>query len=256
MADAFFGVDVSAARAAPASARGRPSPRAEGALRALEREALRLNDRYLQEVIEAHSFCPYARQARLSGRMRRYVITASPWPADALLALMRAVASDEAQEVVQVIFPLLEVSAADWRAYVKALDGELELVGEGRVLASAAFHPQAPYLPETPGALVPLFRRAPDPTIQWTRLDVLRQVSGGGQTTHFLDVRRMSADEIMAHLSKLKPPLSERIAAANWEAAQALGVAHVEAMLADIAEDRRRTYARLLDAPNDLPSQP
>jgi hypothetical protein len=248
MKEAFFGVDVSAARTQAVSARVRVMPQDEEIKKILEQESLRLNDRYLMKVIEGHGFCPYAKQARQTERMRRYVVLESPWPAAGVLGLMEEVARDQSQEVVQVIFPLLEIGAGDWRAYVKALDGELEQRGRGGVLASAAFHPQASYMAETAGALVPLFRRSPDPTIQWTRLDVLRGVSGGGQSTHFMDVRNLSADEILARLSKLKQPLSERIAAANWEAARALGVARVEAMLAEIAEDRRQTYDRLLGA--------
>jgi len=219
-------------------------------VQALEREALRLNDRYLTEVIEPHKFCPYARAARLNSRMRRYVITTSHEDRAQVLDLMAEVADDPTQEVVQVIFPTVELDASAWRDATRSFDeGLVKEHGEGyaNVLASAAFHPDLSFSTRSPATLVPLFRRAPDPTIQWTRLDVLDALhsSQGGRSSHFLDVRGLSVDEIMAALASFRPSLSERIAEANLRTAESLGVDHVVNALADIATERATVYAKI-----------
>lgn len=226
---------------------------------AIRAEALRLNDRYLKEVIERFSFCPYARMARRTQKMKRYVWFGPLLPTTPLLELMASIAADPSQEVVQIIFPDLEVEPWPWRMFVKRLDTEIADHSALRrfksVLASAAFHPDADYSPATPARLVPLFRRAPDPTIQWTRLDVLEAISSSvGHTPHYIDLNGKDLDEIMATLSTQQPPLSERIAKTNHEVARSMGVEAVEAMLAEIAEDRRCTYARLLGEGRSRPT--
>jgi hypothetical protein len=112
------------------------------------------------------------------------------------------------------------------------------------VLAFAALHPRLRYNADSAAALVPLFRRAPDPTIQWVRLDAIHAIyEGRDDDTRFVDLADAEA------YVKSAPPrasLYDRIADANAAEAARLGVARLEAMLAEISEDARRGYERIL----------
>jgi hypothetical protein len=212
---------------------------------ALSAEALRLNDRYLHEHIEGHGFCPFARGGRLAGETSRYVHYADTASVDPLLDLMARVAADPKQVVAQVILPLVEVSPEAWIRFVDELTalGHARL-GQRAVLAFAALHPRLRYLEGSPAALVPLFRRAPDPTIQWVRLDAIHAIyEGRDDDTRFVDLA-----DAESYLKSATPRASlyDRIADANAAEAARLGVARLEAMLADIAEDGRRSYERIL----------
>jgi hypothetical protein len=235
------------ARSTPLRPPYAPLPPLGAALRAaIEAEALRANDRYLAELIEGHSFCPFARGGRLAGETHRHVHFAGEDGAESLLALMARVAADPRQVVAQVILPLVDVAPAD---FIRFCD-ELTAAGHARmggppVLAFAALHPELPYSARNAYAMVPLFRRAPDPTIQWVRLDGIAAVyEGRGTEARFVD-----PDQVLAFVRDEPPPrqaLYDRVAETNAKVAHELGLARVEAMLADIAADARRSYARLL----------
>ena len=187
-----------------------PLPQLEEPLKAaLEREALRVNDRYLHECIEGHAFCPFARGGRLAGQTSRYVFHADTPSLEPLLALMAAIAADERQVVAQVIVPRVEVSPEAWVRFVDALTGAGHVrLGKRAVLAFAALHPHLRYNTESPAGMVPLFRRAPDPTIQWVRLDAIAEIyEGRDDDTLFVDPlrrARLPARRPGAHLA-LRP---------------------------------------------------
>lgn len=206
---------------------------------------MRVNDRYLHEVIEGHAFCPFARGGRIAGQTTRHFFYPDTPSVEPLLELMASIAADERQVVAQVIVPLVEVTPEAWIRFVDELTaaGHARL-GRRAVLAFAALHPGLRYNAESPAAMVPLFRRAPDPTIQWVRLDAIAQIyEGRDDDTRFVDLA-----DAPAYVRDAPPRVSlyDRIAATNAEEAHRLGLAAVEAMLAGIAEDGRRSYARLL----------
>jgi hypothetical protein len=223
-----------------------PLPAVSAALRAaIEREALRVNDRYLHDFIEEHAFCPFARAGRLAGQTSRYVLYADTPSVEPILALMARVAADPQQVVAQVILPLVEVDPDAW---IRFCD-EVTAAGHARLggpptLAFAALHPALRYHTGNPFALIPLFRRAPDPTLQWARLDALADLYAGRGTEH----RFVDPDDIVAFVRDApppRPPLYDRVAETNAEMARHLGLARVEAQLADQAADARRSYRRL-----------
>jgi hypothetical protein len=212
-------------------------------------EALRVNDRYLHELVEGHNFCPFARHGRLAGETTRYVHHFEAGSEVALLELMAAIAADPRQVVAQVILPLIDVAPEAWIRFCT----DLTAAGRARVdgppiLACAPLHPALTYRATPPAAMVPLFRRAPDPTIQWVRLDGLEKIYAGRDH----DTRFVAIEDAAAFLSQqqaAKPPLYHRIAETNAEAAHALGIAEVEARFAALADDARAAYARILAAP-------
>ena len=111
-------------------------------------------------------------------------------------------------------------------------------------MAVAPLHPELRYNQSTPEALIPLFRRTPDPTIQWVRLDALEGIYAGKESdTVFVDVAAI--DEYMAH-SANRTPLYETIAKANAAMAKRLSTPTVEALLADIATDAAQSYEKIL----------
>lgn len=216
----------------------------------LEIEALRANDRYLHAFIEEYSFCPFARGGREAGQTKRYVVHADfAAPAqlvDRLVELMLRVAADETQVVAQVIFPLIEVEPEAW---IRFCD-ELTALGHARrggpaVLAFAALHPRLAYSDQNAFAMVPLFRRSPDPTIQWVRLDGLEKIYEGRDS----EVRFVDPANILTFLRDApppRPPLYDRIAETNRKMARRMGLPRVEAMLAEYAEAAQRAYQRAL----------
>jgi len=227
-----------------------PLPRvSDEALRALEREALRLNDRYLYELVEGHAFCPFAKGGRQSGQTSRYFHYADTTDIEPLLGFMEQVASDPKQVVAQVIVPLIDVDPDRW---IRFCD-EVTAAGHARmggppVLAFAALHPRLRYDPAGHFSLIPLFRRSPDPTIQWVRLDALADIYEGRGTEHVY----IDPADILTYVRDAPPPprsLYERVAVTNFEVAHKIGVPRVEALAADQAEDARRSYARVLAEP-------
>ncbi len=218
----------------------------EETARAIEAVALGANDRYLHELIERHAFCPFARGGRAAGETSRYVHWADSRSTDALVERLRLVADDPKQVVAQVIFPALEVAPEAWVRFVDRLTA----LGHARrggptALAFAALHPRLAYSDRNPFALIPLFRRAPDPTIQWVRLDTLAEVYAGREA----DARYVDPRDVLAFVRdhpSPKTPLYERIAETNDRVAHEIGLERVEAQLAEIAEQARRDYERVL----------
>ncbi len=219
----------------------------------LEAEAMRANDRYLHAFIEEYSFCPFARGGREAGQTRRYFHYASEPSAEALVealvALMHRIAADPSQVVAQVILPLIDVEPEAWIGFCDALTAlghaRLRDGGGPAVLAFAALHPRLAYSAQNAFATVPLFRRAPDPTIQWVRLDGLEKIYEGRDS----EVRFVDPANILAFLRDAppaRPPLYDRIAETNLKMARRLGLPRVEAMLAGYADDAQRAYQALL----------
>lgn len=215
---------------------------------ALTAEALRMNDRYLFEFIEGHAFCPFARGGREAGETQRFVHHAESTSIEPLMELMAKVVVDAKKVVTQVIFPRVEVAPEAWIRFCDAVTeaGHARLGGPA-VLAFAALHPRLAYNTENRLALIPLFRRTPDPTIQWVRLDALAQLYAGRDT----EVKFVDPADIMAYVRDAPPPkepLYDRIAETNARTAEKLGVRALEAKIAAVADDARAAYARVIAA--------
>lgn len=212
---------------------------------ALEREAFRANDRYLHEFLEKYAFCPYSREARRKGEVHRYLHYCDQLDARPLVELMHQIAGDPRQVVAQVILPCIQVTAPDFARFVHQLtDFAHAEMGTRDVLAVAPLHPALSFNEATPEALIPLFRRTPDPTIQWVRLDALESIYEGREN----DTVFVEAGAIDAYLAKnpKKTPLYETIAKTNAAMTKRLSVDVVVALLKDIADDAHGSYARLL----------
>lgn len=196
-------------------------------------DALARNERYLREAIEALAFCPYAAPARLEGASLRRVYegTLPSAPNDALHEIMDAIASPGGPDVAQLIFPDETDDPRDWDRRGKALVRAMHDQRGASVVGVAPLHPHAPYKAHSPRAMVPLFRRAPDPTLQWIALDALDRVRAGRPRGEVLLPRDPDeARELLARLQK--PSLADAIANANYERASAMGLAAVEALFA------------------------
>jgi hypothetical protein len=199
---------------------------------ALVAEALRLNTRYVDEVVLAWNLCPWAEKAFTSGQVRQHVLLAeSPAPEDALPFLDELDAADELA-IGLLIFPRLATTAPAFDAFaerVRRADHARRPDAATSPLAPsfflAAFHPGAPETFTTPPQLVSFVRRTPDPTLQFVRTSVLRRATGEG------------------------PAVSDDVTRRNFESVGERGVAALEAVLRDIRRDRDETYARLA-APN------
>ena len=221
-------------------------PLGEDTWAAIAQAALRANDRYLGEVIEAWAFCPFAREGRLSGASVRELHRPGLGDdAAGLLQRFAQVAARSQHAVTQVILPLADVAADDFVAFCH----QLTAVGNARlpapVLACAPLHPGLSYGVNTPYALVPLFRRAPDPTIQWVRLDGLEAIYQG-RTSGTTCPTPAELAALLRDGPKAAPKLYDRVALTNAQMAKRLGVPRIEAVLRDISEEAHRSYARTL----------
>jgi hypothetical protein len=228
-----------------------PLPKLAPATReAIAVEALRVNMRYLEEFIEEYAFCPFSRQGRQQGQVHRYVHWYDDRDLTPLIELMHRVAADPQQVVVQVIMPLIDVEPRLWVRFCHELTAYAHARLPGPpVLAVAPLHPRLAFNPATPARLVPLFRRTPDPTIQWVRLDGLEAIyEGRGSGTAFVDIDAIAA--FIAAAPK-RPPLWDRIAETNAAMAKRLTVDRVVALLEGFERDARDSYAGILLAADD-----
>jgi hypothetical protein len=220
----------------------------------LIREALRLNRRYVTEIVEGLDLCPWAARALREGHVARRVIVergdaGMPASLDAIAELAR----DETAEIGLLIYPRVDAGRLEFERFVGRLrerDAARHELGS-IPFAMAAFHPDAPADLSDPERLIPFLRRSPDPTIQLVRESVLERVRGS-EGTSFVDLSSID----LAALSALEPSrsLRERIAGANLEMIARVGVAEVERRLADILRDRDESYARLGEPRAAVPS--
>src|SRR5690606_9994305 len=154
----------------------------------VEAAALRANDRYVIDFLEEHGLCPYARTGRERGLTARHVVIAELASIDRVVQVFEAAAASELQ-VVQVIFALAEVAPQEFARFVSELTEALNLRQPLPVFASAALHPELAYRTDSATGLISLFRCAPDPTLQWVRLESLYNFYRGRKGgTSFVDL--------------------------------------------------------------------
>jgi hypothetical protein len=195
---------------------------------ALIAEALRLNTRYVDEVVLAWNLCPWAGKAFCAGQVRqRVTLDAAPTPEEVLPFLDEGAGAAEI-EIGLLIFPRLETRAAAFDAFAErvrradhARRPDAATTPPAPAFLIAAFHPAAPDAFTTPPQLVSFVRRTPDPTLQLVRTSALRRATGEG------------------------PRVSDDVTRRNFETVGARGAAALDAVLRDIRRDRDASYARL-----------
>jgi hypothetical protein len=210
-----------------AGTEGRPDDDA-GRLDSLRAEALRLNTRYLDEVVLAWDLCPWAAKAFTSGQVRQGVLLGeAPAPED-VLPFLDACAAAADVAIGLLIFPRLVTRAAQFDAFAErvrradhARRPDAATSPPAPAFLIAAFHPGAPETFATPPQLVSFLRRTPDPTLQLVRTSVLRRATGEG------------------------PRVSDDVTRRNFETVGARGAAVLDAVLRDLRRDRDESYARL-----------
>ena len=206
-------------------------------------EARRVHERYMVEVVEAFGLCPWARDARIHGRVHLHVtFLTTPDPMQ-LAAEVDACMQSDATEIGMLLCPLLALTPRQWRhvsADVRAAQQQLNM---NLRVAIADFHPNAAADLTTADRLVPFLRRSPDLMLQIVRTDVLTRVRRSQeQGTSFVDASLLSALSL-DQLAIPAPSLTERVAQSNLRTIQRAGVTQLEAILEDIQTDRKRAYA-------------
>jgi len=196
------------------------------------REARRLLDRYIQEIVESFDLCPWARAARTGGELAVDILWDTP-TLDAWVAAAEALLARPGTRVAMVVAPELAVTPAELRAIRADVAARVAIAGV------ADFHPDAPLDRATPARLVPYLRRSPDPMLQLVPHELLASVRTPAVRYATLDQLQMLRDLAPAP----KGDIGDRIAAANHDRVTR-DIAAVEARLADIRADRDASYAR------------
>lgn len=205
--------------------------------------------RFTTELIEGLNLCPFARGSRHTGASVVRVVLEPLDPAatapegSALRSLIEELIDDESAEVVQVIFPAVAMDALSWERWAKALTSWVRgLRPPPAVWAVAAFHPELPWSSSSASEAIPLFRRSPDATLQWLRLDALERVRRGRpEGDVVLPSVPRDAAALLAQVSK--PGLAEVVAENNHRMATSFGWEALEDRLKDLALEAERRYA-------------
>jgi hypothetical protein len=188
-------------------------------------EALRLNARYVEEVVIAWDLCPWATQSWRRGAVARRVLPDDRADPGEVLPVIDALAARPEVEIGLVIFPRLGIEAAAFDRFaeqVRRADRARRPTGSAPPFLLAAFHPDpAAGAAAHAAALVPFIRRTPDPTLQLVRSTLIDGLARGGRD------------------------LSAEIGQANFATVQARGAAALEAVIGDIRRDRDASYAAL-----------
>jgi hypothetical protein len=187
---------------------------------ALAVEALRVNARYVEEVVIGWGLCPWAARAWNDGQVTQRVFTDAEPDVGAVAAFIDELVARPDAAIGLAIFPRVARTVGAWEKFA-------EQVRRSRAgFLAAAFHPDYP-APEggAPGVgaidaarLVPFIRRTPDPTLQLVRASLLDGLRG---------------------------QVSDDVARDNLATVTARGLAALDALLTDIRRDRDAGYARL-----------
>jgi len=201
--------------------------------RELERECLRLCERYVAELVLEFGLCPWAEGVLRGGTLARCVLLdARPSPAD-VLPIIDAWAGqgDPTSEVevgfVEVGFVIVPRHAGGRGAFdsfaeaIRRADRARRPVGAPAPFMIAVFHPQGLERFAGPHQLVSFLRRSPDPLLQLVRADRLDKVKRG------------------------PGDVSQQIAERNHAAMTEAEAARFNAIVRSIHDDRERAYQRL-----------
>jgi hypothetical protein len=183
-------------------------------------EALRLNARYVEEVVIGWDLCPWAARAWIDGQVVQRVFTDGALDAAPAGTFIDDLIAKPDAAIGLAIFPRVTCAVGAWERFAE----RVRRTHADAPFLVAAFHPDYGAPADTADAtldaarLVPFIRRTPDPTLQLVRaslVDGLRgEVSGG-------------------------------VARANFTNVTTRGLAELDSLLADIRRDRDTSYARL-----------
>jgi hypothetical protein len=213
-------------------------------LRELQNVALEANQRYVEQFVERLFLCPFAQGARQAGETIRRVLWLREPCERQLLDIMFEAANDPGCVVFQLILPCLDCEPDGFISFCRALTDRGHFLLQKEVLAVAALHPHLSYTTQNPHTVIPLFRRAPDPTVQWIRLDVLEEVHAGREKgSTFIDPA-----VLMAMLTEESTPKSlyDKIAEANYRMAQRHGMERLAGELAELSTETQTIYRHIL----------
>jgi len=194
---------------------------------ALVAEALRLNARYVDEVVIGWGLCPWAAQAWRAGAVARRVLVDPTAGVDPVLAFVDEIAARPAISIGLVIFPRLDLDETAFGTFaerVRRADRARRAPGAAAPFLVAAFHPAFRAdraATAEPSTLVPFIRRTPDPTLQLVRAEILNGLAHEGRD------------------------VSAEIARANQATVAARTPEALDAVLRDIRRDREAAYARI-----------
>ena len=194
-------------------------------------EALRLNARYVEEIVIDWGLCPWAAQAWRGGAVGRRVLLDDVVDIAALAATLAVVDELDRSGAVPppaiglLIWPRLALDAAAFSGVAEQLrraDRARRAAGAAPPFLVAAFHPDLREEPPNDAAsLVPFIRRTPDPTLQLVRTALLDSLTRDGRDP------------------------SAEIAAANFATVAGRTPGALDRALRDIRRDRDASYARL-----------
>jgi len=176
-------------------------------------ESLRLNARYVEEVVIGWELCPWAARAWIDGQVTQRVFADGEPDAAAVAAFIDELSARPDAAIGLAIFPRAGHSVAAWEKFAEAVRRTRD------DFLVAVFHPdyRAPDGLLDAARLVPFIRRTPDPTLQLVRASLVDSLRG-----------QVSAD----------------VGRANFASVTARGLARLDALLADIRRDRDASYAR------------
>ena len=180
-------------------------------------EALRLNARYVEEVVIGWDLCPWAARAWIDGQVVQRVFTDETLEdaAPAGTFIDDLIANPHAA-IGLAIFPRIACTVGAWERFAE----RVRRTHADYPFLAAAFHPdyRAPDGLLDAARLVPFIRRTPDPTLQLVRTSLVDRLQG-----------QVSAD----------------VGRANFASVTGRGLDKLDALLADIRRDRDASYARL-----------
>jgi hypothetical protein len=195
---------------------------------ALVAEALRLNTRYLREVVLAWNLCPWAEKALSGGQVRQHVLLDEKPAPQAALPFLDQLTGQPDVAIGLLIFPRFALAAPAFDAFAErvrradhARRPDAATSPPAPDFLIAAFHPDAAQTFATPPQLVSFLRRTPDPTLQLVRTSVLRRATGEGRA------------------------VSDDVTQRNYDSVTGRGAAALDAVLRDLRRDRDESYARL-----------
>lgn len=215
-----------------------PEPR-PAAAPTLATEAVRVYQRYAAEVVEAFGLCPWAKRARMDGRVRVDAFLDNQPDDAALMAAIHAVSAAEHVDIGLAVWPNWRVEFDEFRDRVAVIIRELDRDGVSPITL-AAFHPDAALDTSNPRKLVPYLRRTPDPTIQVVKRAVIASVTRGPET--FVSPERQAAFLAGAPLV-LRESTSDQVASTNLESVAGGAAESLATVIADIKADRDAAYA-------------
>jgi hypothetical protein len=181
-------------------------------------EALRVNARYVEEVVIGWGLCPWAARAWNDGQVTQRVFAGGTPDVGAVAAFVDELCARPDAAIGLALFPQVACTVGAWESFAERVRR-----ARGDFLA-AAFHPD--YRPAdgeslNPARLVPFIRRTPDPTLQLVRASLIDSLRG---------------------------QVSNDVARDNHASIAARGPAALAALLDAIRRDRDASYGRAATA--------